>query len=232
MLSDRQHWLLSAVFLGFTLFALVSAAKAADASASKSIPIAVSPVIVKMDVATEFSSIEVSNRGERATGVELEILKVSWVDGKESYAPTKDFIVSPPAFRIQPEKGRMVRFRYTATRQPSEGFYRLFVRQLLEDTDNGQINMVFNLGVPIFVAPLTSTPAIAVGSSAQADESELRNTGNVTLTLLQLEGACPSSPQKLVARLSPDQKLVVKSDTLTCMSSVRTDRGPLELGRP
>lgn len=189
--------------------------------------------MVKMDTATDFSSIEVSNRGDRPTGVELELLKVTWIDGQETYTPTQDFIVSPPAFRIQPGKGRMVRFRYTAARHPVEGFYRLFVRQLLEETGNGQINMVFNLGVPIFIAPLISTPAIAIAKAAQPDELELRNTGNVTLTLLQLEGAaCPTGPRKLVARLSPEQKLVVKSDALNCFSSVRTDRGPIELARP
>lgn len=231
MLSNRQHWLIAGVFAAFVVYALMSSAKAADANSA--IPIAVSPVMVKMDTATEFSSVEVSNRGDRATGIELEVLKVSWLDGKEIYTPTKDFIVSPPAFRMQGGKGRMVRFRYTADRQATEGFYRLFVRQLLEDSGNGQINMVFNLGVPIFIAPLTSTPAIALGNAAQPDEAELRNTGNVTLTLMQLEGAaCPAGPRKLLARVAPAQKLVVKSEGLACMSGVRTDRGLVELARP
>ena len=59
-------------------------------------------------------------------------MRVSWVDGKEQYEATQDFVVSPPSFRLGPEKSRMVRFKYSGTRQNVEGFYRLFVRQLPE----------------------------------------------------------------------------------------------------
>lgn len=195
--------------------------------AQGSIPIAVAPVSVKMDTATEYGSVEVSNRGEQATGVEIEVMRVIWVDGQEKYLPTKDFVVSPPAFRIQPSKGRAVRFRYTGAREDTEGFYRLFVRQLPESLGDNQVSMVFNLGVPVFIAPITSRPALVMAPN------ELRNTGNVTLSVSQVDGqGCPDLPQKVQARIAPQQKLAFKTDLSKCATAVQTDRGLITLAAP
>ena len=97
-------------------------------NATAGMPIAVAPVVVKLDKATDFSSVEVFNRGTLATGIEVEVLKVKWQDGNEQYEASNDFVVSPPAFRVAGEKSRMVRFHYSGQRQNMEGFYRLFIR--------------------------------------------------------------------------------------------------------
>lgn len=228
MLSSHKQQLarLAGLFLALLTPAMLLAQPTA-------IPIAVSPVVVKLATGIEYASVEVSNRGNQATGVEIEVVRVKWEDGKESYEPTTDFVVSPPAFRVQAGKARMVRFRYSAQRQPSEGFYRLFVRQLLESGESGQINMVFNLGVPIFIEPVAASPALQVTAAPGAGDMALVNNGNVTLTLLELQGTdCAAQPQKTLGRLSPDQKLIVKSDVLKCATAVRTDRGPVQLARP
>lgn len=220
MLSRPARWLV-ACGLWLPLAAL----------AAGSIPLAVAPVIVKMDMATEFAAVEVNNRGEQATGIEVEILRVRWVEGREQYEPTTDFVVSPPAFRLAASKGRMVRFRYTAPRQDTEGFYRLFIRQLPEEIPGNQISMVFNLGVPVFVAPTASRPQLVIaGPSGTNGQAALRNTGNVTLNLLQLEGQnCPEGSQKLLTRLSPDQQLALKASLSQCATGVQTDRGLIPL---
>ena len=161
--------------------------------AGGNLPIAVSPVVVKMDALTEFSSVLVGNRGDQATGIEIEVFRVQWVDGQEQYHPTKDFIVSPPTFRLLANKDRLVRFRYSGLRHNAEDFYRMFIRQLPEVAVNNQINMVVNLGVPIFVAPLDLHPALTVvtgvGVVSGAGETKtytLRNSGNVTLNVMKL----------------------------------------------
>lgn len=196
-----------------------------------SIPLAVAPVTVKMDTATEFAAVEVSNRGDLATGIEAEIMRVRWVDGREQYEPSTDFVVSPAAFRLAAGKSRMVRFQYAAKRQDSEGFYRLFIRQLPESLPGNQISMVFNLGVPVFVAPTASRPQLVIaGPPGTGSPAALRNTGNVTLNLLQLEGSsCPEGSQKLLARLSPDQQLPLKASQSQYATGVQTDRGLIPL---
>lgn len=200
------------------------------ALAAGSIPLAVAPVTVKMDTATEFAAVEVHNRGEQATGIEVEILRVRWVEGREQYEPTTDFVVSPATFRLAASKGRMVRFRYTAPRQSAEGFYRLFIRQLPEEIAGNQISMVFNLGVPVFVAPTAVRLQLKMTRAGSDGPGALRNTGNVTLTLLELQGqSCPEATSKLLGRLSPDQQLPLDSSLSGCATGVKTDRGLIPL---
>ncbi|AYQ28962.1 MULTISPECIES: molecular chaperone [unclassified Polaromonas] len=197
------------------------------------IPMAVSPVSVKLEIASEYAGVNVSNRGEEATGVQAEILLVRWVAGQEQYEPTSDFVVSPPAFRLQAGKDRMVRFRYSGPRENTERFYRLFVRQLPETSTAGQVNMVFNLGIPIFVAPHQSRPGLSLAGTSGGAGAELHNTGNVTLSVAHLEGkGCPSGPQKVASRLAPGQKFVLRADSPLCATAAQTDRGLIPLATP
>ncbi len=214
-------------------------------NATAGMPIAVAPVVIKLDKTTDFSSVEVFNRGNQATGIEVEVLKVKWHDGNEQYEATNDFVVSPPAFRVAGEKSRMIRFHYSGQRQNMEGFYRLFIRQLPEASTSSQVEMIFNIGIPIFIAPLTAQPGLSISSSANpgtavagttvanAITAELRNTGNVTLTVFELEGtSCTGGPQKVAARISPAQKFRLPTDVSRCATAARTDSGRIPLTPP
>jgi fimbrial chaperone protein len=205
----------------------------AGLAGAQAIPIAVAPVVIKMDIATQFSAVEVGNRGDQATGIEAEIVRVRWVNGREEYEPTKDFLVSPPAFLLPAHKSRLVRFRFGNTRDDSEGFYRLFVRQLAEqEGPANQINMVFKLGVPIFVAPLVSRPALALFDGGISG-TQVKNSGNVTLTLSQLDGEkCSEGPLKMMVRLAPDQTIALLPAMQKCVTRALTDRGTLPLSTP
>jgi P pilus assembly chaperone PapD len=223
MLSFYRRWLVACCLLPLL-----------SAHAAGSIPLAVAPVMVKMDMATEFGAIEISNRGDQATGMEVEMMRVQWVDGHEQYESTPDFVVSPAAFRLAPNKARMIRFRFSGARQDTEGFYRLFLRQLPEALPGSQINMVFNLGVPVFIAPHNVRPALALSTKKGNNPvSELHNTGNVTLRLLKLEGAnCAPAPEALAGRISPNQKLTLKINVSQCATGIQTDHGLIPLSAP
>lgn len=208
---------------------LLSTPAGADA-----IPLAIAPVTVRMALATEFAAVEVSNRGIQATGIEVEMVSVEWSDGQEKYHASTDFIVSPAAFRLGPDKSRLVRFRYAGQRRDTEGFYRLFVHQLPEALPANQVSMVVNIGVPVFIAPLSARPALSIDSQADPQaRSQLRNTGNVTLVLLRLEGAgCPEDAHALLGRVSPQQKFALKGNVSQCATGVQTDHGLIPLSRP
>jgi P pilus assembly chaperone PapD len=195
--------------------------------------IAVAPVTVKMEVGLQFAAVEVSNRGDRPTGIETEVVRVRWVDGREEYESTEDFIVSPPAFRLASQKSRLVRFRFGGMREETEGFYRLFVRQLAEQEGTGnQVNMVFKLGVPIFVAPSVSRPSLTLVKSG-VNAGRISNSGNVTLTLSQVEGErCHGETHKLAVRLAPQQSVAISPKIHACATLVQTDRGPVPLSSP
>ena len=199
--------------------------------AAANLPLAVSPVVIKLGTSTDFAAVLVGNRGDQATGIEVEIVRVQWVDGREAYQPSQDFIVSPPTFRLQDKKDRLVRFRYAGARHDTEDFYRLFIRQLPDEISASQIDMIVTLGVPIFVAPLIAKPALAVtrlGSPGAA--YALHNSGNVTLNIVGLAGKnCPPGPQKALPRLSPGQHAVLDPDNALCATAVQTDHGLIPL---
>lgn len=224
MHTARQLW-------GVACMVVAALMSPAFGQGTGGIPIAVAPVVVRMDTSTEFSSVEVSNRGERPTGVEIKVVSVKWVDGQEQYEPTHNFTVSPPVFRIQAGKSRIVRFKYGSPREATEGFYRLFIRQIPEEAAGNQVALVLNIGVPIFIAPRSSHPALSLTSGTGQDKhAELHNTGNVTLTIVELDGpGCPASPQKVLARLSPAQKLVLMDGNTSCVTTARTDQGIIRL---
>lgn len=211
-----------------TLLLLTSLLWPLSATQADSIPIAVAPVMVRLEPTNDIAGVEVSNRGDTASGIEVEVMRVNWVNGREQYEPTAEFVVSPPSFRLQARKSRMVRFKYNGQRQDIEGFYRLFIRQLPQETTDNQINMVFNIGVPVFIGPLQARPALQLVASA----AELRNTGNVTLTVLNLEGnSCPGA-LKVMARVAPAQKLALSAEQTRCATGAQTDRGVIVLTTP
>lgn len=192
-------------------------------------PLGVAPITARIEAGTDYGAVTVSNRGETPTGIDVEIVRMQWAQGKENYAPTEDFVVTPPSFRLQPGKNRLIRFRFNGRHGESEAVYRLFIRQLPEADNASQVSLVLNIGVPIFVSPIQAAPAI--GLSRNATGAELLNTGNVTLTLLHLEGRdCPGTPFRLQTRLFPGQSVALDAGSPSaCASAVQTDRGLVPL---
>ncbi len=216
-------------FRGVRQLAAACLLLASETGYAVDIPVAVAPVTVRMDAGSDYGSVSVSNRGDASTGIEVDLVRMTWVDGREVYAATQDFVFSPPAFRLAGGGNRLLRFRFTGNRSDNEQIYRLFVRQLPEATGpTDQIRFVVNLGVPIFVAPLVVRPALALTESGGG--VELRNTGNVTLTVRHLEGpGCPGLPFKVETRLFPAQSRQLPDRPLPCVASALTDRGAVPL---
>lgn len=192
-------------------------------------PIAVAPVVVKLDAGTDYGQLDISNRGVSATGLEVSVVRMRWNGHAEEYTPTGDFVFSPPSLQLEAGKNRLLRFRYVGTRGDTEAAYRVFIRQLPDATRApDQIVMLVNLGVPVFVAPIAAQPALAL--ARENDAAVLRNTGNVTLTVNELVGeGCPGGAFAVGARLMPEQTRALKDKPLPCVSRAMTDRGAVVL---
>jgi fimbrial chaperone protein len=195
-------------------------------------PIAVAPVVVRLQPGTDYGQVDISNRGSLPTGLEVSMVRMRWNGSAEEYTPTGDFVFSPPSLRLEGGKNRLLRFRYVGTRGDTEAAYRLFIRQLPDDSRApDQIVMLVNLGVPVFVDPPAARPALSL--SRENDAATLRNVGNVTLTVTELAGeGCPAGAFAVGARLLPDQARPLKDKPLPCVSRALTDRGPVVLAAP
>lgn len=195
-------------------------------------PIAVAPVVVRLEPGADYGQIDISNRGTGPTGLEVSVVRMRWNGTAEEYTPTGDFVFSPPSLRLEGGKSRLLRFRYVGARGDTEAAYRMFIRQLPDDSRApDQIVMLVNLGVPVFVSPAVAKPALSL--LRENDTTLLRNVGNVTLTVTELVGeGCPGSAFAVGARLLPEQGRMLKDKPLPCVSRAMTDRGAVVLAAP
>ncbi len=224
---------LAALGMGALLAFIMAATLASWSPRAHAAPVAVSPVVFKMDAATNFGALRVGNPGESQAGVEIEAVRVRLDGGREVYEPAEEFTVTPPSFLLKAGENRLVRFRYSGPRTAMEGVYRIFVRQL-PDKGMAGVSFAVNIGVPVFIAPTSAQPALALGpvvnpaEGVPAGSMQLRNTGNVTVTVGQLEGAnCLAQPVKVGTRLFPKQAVTLAEKPAACPLTAQSDRGPI-----
>ncbi len=224
--------------------------------------ISVMPVGLTLSGQQDRQAITVTNQGkERVT---MQVDKVVWtqLDGQDKYAPTQDLLVNPPLFSILP--GRSQVLRVGLIRPPNgdkEAAYRLFLREVpfglgdgasLKSDDNGQVRMLLEIRLPIYVAPTKIVRAQEWHAQRNLDGSialDVVNTGNVHLVVGELKlfladavaGDPPLSFTKTSSAVLPGQSRrweIPLGQPLTSQRivlEVATDRGrqkvPLDLAR-
>jgi len=81
------------------------------------------------------------------------------VDGSgDHYDPTRDLLVSPTVFRLEPGQAQVVRVSLRGKADPrSERLYRLFLQQLPDEADparrSGNLRFLLTFSLPVVVAP-------------------------------------------------------------------------------
>lgn len=224
--------------------------------------ISVMPVGLTLSAQQDRQAITVTNQGkERVT---MQVDRVSWTqaDGLDKYAPTQDLLVNPPLFSLLP--GRSQILRVGLIRPPDgekEAAYRIFLREVprgfgeaasLKSADNGQVRMLLELRLPIYVTPTNVVRAQKWHAQRNVDGSiavVVVNTGNVHLVVGELQlfladvvaSDPPFSITKTSVAVFPGQsrrweiRLDQPLTSQRVVLEVSTDRGrqkvPLELAR-
>ncbi len=101
------------------------------------------------------------------------------------YEDTSDIVVFPPIFKIRKGEQRLVRLGTTLGPTSREGAYRVFVEELpvADPKRSGPgINLVFKVGIPLFVSPLQASRE-ALGICLAIEE------GTVVLSALNNDNA-------------------------------------------
>jgi hypothetical protein len=125
----------------------------------------------------------------------------NWVNGVERYEASQGLCGLTTVSTVLAGKARMVRFKCNGSRQDTEGFIRLFIRPVRQSRPTTRSTWC---STSVFLCSSRSRRAV-LQMSAAADE--LRNTGNVTLTVMTLEEPGCAGPVPVTARISPGQKL-------------------------
>jgi len=117
----------------------------------------VRPVKIYFDARTKITSFKVISSEEKNI-LTLQIQTVTWSQdgkGKDQYGDTKDLLVFPKLFKLQPRSERVVRVAFRAKKDPRrEHTYRIFVEELpVEGRGETTITITLKLGMPVFVQP-------------------------------------------------------------------------------
>jgi len=91
----------------------------------------VTPVRIQVEFPAAASTITVSNPGDTPLSAQLRVFKWTRIDGKDTLAPTKDVVASPPLAKLAPGQPYVVRIiRVSKKPLAGEETYRLLVDEI------------------------------------------------------------------------------------------------------
>lgn len=192
--TNRAGWLL----LGMMLFAGGVHAASFD----------VNPVRIVLEKKKPTAAITLRNTGEHAVVVQAETLRWTQVDGQDTYTPTRDLLVNPPIFTVQPGKTQIVRLGLSRPVDPrTELAYRLYLHEVppaAAPVFSG-LRIALRIGVPVFVAPEAPVkPALRWSVRRTADGKfgiEAVNAGNGHIQVINVRLALPNNGHDVLATL-------------------------------
>lgn len=171
----------------------------------------VEPVRVELTSEQTTSAITIRNDGDQVTSIQVQIVAWSQVDGKDVYTPTKELIISPPIFTINPKQEQIVR---VALRQHSEltgeMTYRINLQELPAATLNNAsaVQVALRVSLPVFIQMQKgiAVPKIVWHLEHASDKNivvNLKNQGNAHIQITDL------------ALYIPGVELPIASDTVS-----------------
>lgn len=141
----------------------------------------VSPIRIFFDGTQKTNVLTVKNMSD--TPVSLEIKTVLWEHDKD-YSPTSDIIFFPKMLTMGAGEEKIIRIGHKMPPVPVEKTYRMFVSEIpvLRREEGATLQMVMNLGVPIFIQPAMPSSNGEIESLTLSNGKlniSLKNSGNV-----------------------------------------------------
>jgi fimbrial chaperone protein len=137
----------------------------------------VTPVRIDIVPPRQAASIEVQNTG--AQPAQLQAERYRWTrdnDGDDELAPTEDFVVTPPIFRLAPGQKQIVRVLLLGRPDPArELAYRLILQETpVDEPPPNTVATVLRISLPVFVAAPNAQPQLVF--ELQRRDGQLRVT--------------------------------------------------------
>ena len=111
----------------------------------------VSPVKLELDKKEKITSLHFQNEGATEKNLQVKILKRDMSKPGKVYAPTKDLIASPVIFKVQPNRGQLIRIAIKNFKAKSEkDDYRVSIKEVPQGVaEEGKVRFVTEISVPI-----------------------------------------------------------------------------------
>ncbi|OAM52345.1 hypothetical protein A7981_02345 [Methylovorus sp. MM2] len=147
----RSWW--AATFVAVVGLAMLVSDAAVGASALQ-----ITPLRLEFTKLQSMTTLTIKNRGTTATLVQMDVYKWTQQNGEDVLEPSRDVLVSPPVFTVDPHGEQVI--RAVVRRKPDEQkeiTYRLFLREIAdratEESTNETVRVLLGFSLPIFVKP-------------------------------------------------------------------------------
>lgn len=156
----------------------------------------VTPIRLWLESESQVQSLSIRNSGGNSILVQAELMR--WKGGSKM-APSRDLLVNPPIFKLDPQKTQIVRValapgvKHSADHsQGNEVAYRLYLREIPRTVKRGDplLQTALRIGIPIFIPPEIKTRDVrweAIEASPGEIQVKARNSGTVHVRLVHLE---------------------------------------------
>jgi len=121
-----------------------------------------SPLRLDLSSQAATASVNVRNNDSSPALVQAEAMVWSQADGEDKLEPTKDLLVSPTVFTLQPRGSQLVRVALRGAADPTrELSYRVILQEVPPEAspDFTGLRVALRLSIPVFVAPAASAKA-------------------------------------------------------------------------
>ncbi|GAA5512715.1 hypothetical protein Dcar01_01436 [Deinococcus carri] len=146
------------------------------------------------------------------------------VEGEDQLTPTRDVLVTPSRFVLQPGASQVVRVAVQRRPGQDEMTYRVLLRQVEPERGEvppgedarGQIDALLELSLPVYVVPPTAAARIGYQVQKSADGKDLTlvfsNSGNRSYVLKGLKVTAGSDQNRAVPNL-PQSFLIFRGNS-------------------
>ncbi len=145
----------------------------------------ISPLRVDFADATGMAVLTVRNEDAKPVVVQTQGLAWSQEAGQDALTPSRDLLISPAVFTLQPGGSQLVRVALRRNVDPArELTYRVLLQEVpqVASPDFNGLQVVLRLSVPVFVEPLAPAAAQVAWVATRGDDGKLslsaRNDGS------------------------------------------------------
>ena len=152
----------------------------------------ISPVKVYFNNNDKVASITLKNGNDDEASFQLALYKWTRVNGEDVYEESNEFTVTPKIFKVSSGDSQLIRVApKSSSKTGTEKAYRLFLKELptRQSTENNAVNVVLQLGVPIFVEPAKKEGNLACNLTSKGKTLDLtcKNNHNQHTLLTSLD---------------------------------------------
>ena len=196
----------------------------------------VSPVRVQLTPFAPTAAITVRNEST-TEDVVIQTRATDWrqENGEDVYNLSNDLIATPPIFTLKPGTSQTVRVGLRkAVQVDVQQTFRLYLTEVPPPPKPGfqGLQVVLNIGVPIFIAPLKPETTLPSWRARVAEDGKLILTGsnpaNAHVQILEVS-LFEGDPKELISTLQTPKYILAKQSVSWVFSLSRAARSPLRM---